>query len=47
LPADRPKFRQSVPPGSGVRIALDRDLDGTYDGDEILTGKDPSDPDSR
>jgi DNA-binding beta-propeller fold protein YncE len=37
----------AVPPGSGVRIALDRDLDGTYDGDEILTGKDPGDPASR
>jgi DNA-binding beta-propeller fold protein YncE len=36
----------AVPPGSGVRIALDRDLDGSYDGDEILAGKDPSDPGS-
>jgi DNA-binding beta-propeller fold protein YncE len=34
----------AVPPGSGVRIALDRDLDGAYDGDEILGGKDPADP---
>jgi hypothetical protein len=29
-----------------VRTALDRDLDGVSDGDEILTGKDPADPSS-
>jgi hypothetical protein len=34
----------AVPPGSGVRMALDRDLDGAYDGDEVLAGKDPADP---
>ena len=32
-----------VPPGSGVRIALDRDLDGFYDTDEIEVGSDPAD----
>jgi DNA-binding beta-propeller fold protein YncE len=33
-----------VPPGSGVRIALDRDLDGHFDGDELVAGSDPADP---
>jgi YVTN family beta-propeller protein len=32
-----------VPPGDGVRSALDRDLDGSWDGDEILHGSDPAD----
>ncbi|MET0592500.1 MAG: hypothetical protein ABW133_07365 [Polyangiaceae bacterium] len=36
----------AVPPANGVRIALDRDLDGVYDGDEIFTGKDPANPGS-
>ncbi len=31
-----------VPPGSGVRMALDRDLDGYYDGDERDAGSDPA-----
>ncbi|MCB9680315.1 MAG: beta-propeller fold lactonase family protein [Alphaproteobacteria bacterium] len=35
-----------VPPGSGVRMALDRDLDGVYDGDELAAGTDPADPTS-
>jgi hypothetical protein len=34
----------AVPPGNGVRIALDRDLDGAYDGDEVLAGRDPARP---
>ena len=34
----------AAPPGSGVRIALDRDSDGVYDGDETLAGKDPANP---
>jgi DNA-binding beta-propeller fold protein YncE len=33
-----------VPPGSGLRIALDRDEDGYRDGDEIDAGSDPADP---
>ena len=33
-----------VPPGSGFRIALDRDNDGVRDGDELLAGSDPADP---
>jgi YVTN family beta-propeller protein len=45
------RYRQSgepitftcVPPGDGVRSALDRDLDGYRDGDEILHGSDPAD----
>jgi hypothetical protein len=36
-----------VPPGSGERIALDRDLDGAFDGDELLAGSDPADPTSQ
>jgi YVTN family beta-propeller protein len=45
------RYRQSgepltftcVPPGDGLRSALDRDLDGAWDGDEILHGSDPAD----
>jgi DNA-binding beta-propeller fold protein YncE len=33
-----------VPPGSGVRIAVDRDEDGFFDRDEIDAGSDPADP---
>jgi DNA-binding beta-propeller fold protein YncE len=36
-----------VPPGTGERIALDRDLDGAFDGDELLAGSDPADPASQ
>ena len=32
-----------VPPGDGVRSALDRDLDGYLDGDELLAGSNPAD----
>jgi hypothetical protein len=35
-----------VPPGSGVRAGIDRDLDGALDGDELLHGSDPADPSS-
>jgi sugar lactone lactonase YvrE len=35
-----------TPPGSGKRIALDRDEDGAFDGDEIKAGTDPADPSS-
>jgi hypothetical protein len=35
-----------VPPGSGDRIGIDRDLDGYFDGDEVAAGSDPADPDS-
>lgn len=35
-----------VPPGSGVRIAVDRDEDTYFDRDEIDAGSDPADPDS-
>jgi hypothetical protein len=35
-----------TPPGSGMRIALDRDEDGALDGDEIAAGTDPADPTS-
>jgi YVTN family beta-propeller protein len=33
-----------VPPGSGHRMALDRDRDGFLDGDELAGGFDPGDP---
>jgi DNA-binding beta-propeller fold protein YncE len=33
-----------VPPGSGLRMAVDRDEDGHFDRDEIDAGSDPSDP---
>lgn len=35
-----------TPPGSGMRIALDRDEDGILNGDERLAGTDPADPGS-
>jgi hypothetical protein len=31
-----------VPPGDGLRTALDRDLDGHWDGDELRAGSDPA-----
>ena len=33
-----------VPPGSGTRIGVDRDLDTFYDRDELDLGSDPADP---
>src|SRR5690606_31725422 len=33
-----------VPPGSGVRIGIDRDGDGRRDRDELDAGTDPADP---
>jgi hypothetical protein len=35
-----------TPPGNGPRLALDRDMDGVYNGDEIAAGTDPADPNS-
>ena len=35
-----------VPPGSGVRVGIDRDEDGFFDRDEIDAGSDPADPSS-
>ena len=35
-----------VPPGDGLRSALDRDMDGRLDGDELLSGSDPAYADS-
>jgi DNA-binding beta-propeller fold protein YncE len=35
-----------VPPGDGERSALDRDLDGYFDGDEILAGSNPANANS-
>jgi hypothetical protein len=33
-----------APPGAGVRMALDRDMDGALNGDEEDAGTDPADP---
>lgn len=33
-----------TPPGSGVRLGIDRDGDGALDGDERDAGTDPADP---
>ena len=33
-----------TPPGNGVRLALDRDMDGVYNRDEKTAGTDPADP---
>jgi YVTN family beta-propeller protein len=35
-----------TPPGNGPRLALDRDMDGVYNGDEIAAGTNPADPNS-
>jgi DNA-binding beta-propeller fold protein YncE len=35
-----------VPPGSGLRVGVDRDEDGFFDRDEIDAGSDPADPSS-
>ncbi|MEZ4312237.1 MAG: hypothetical protein R3F14_29765 [Polyangiaceae bacterium] len=44
LAAVSPVTFTCVPPGSGVRAGIDRDLDGALDGDEDLCGSDPTDP---
>jgi DNA-binding beta-propeller fold protein YncE len=36
-----------TPPGSGMRMGLDRDLDGLLDGDEEAQGSDPANPNRR
>lgn len=36
-----------VPPGSGKRMAIDRDEDGYLDGDERMAGSNPADPASK
>jgi sugar lactone lactonase YvrE len=33
-----------VPPGSGIRMGIDRDEDGFFDRDELDAGSDPADP---
>jgi DNA-binding beta-propeller fold protein YncE len=43
----RPVTYTCVPPGSGVRAGVDRDGDGSRDGDERDAHTDPADPDSR
>jgi hypothetical protein len=36
----------AVPPGSGVRMGIDRDRDGWFDRTEIKLGFDPANPNS-
>ena len=43
----RPVTYTCVPPGSGERAGVDRDGDGSWDGDERHAHTDPADPDSR
>ena len=45
--ADSPVTYTCVPPSNGVRLALDRDMDGVYNRDEIAAGTDPADPNSK
>jgi hypothetical protein len=47
LAKDRPVTYTCVPPGSGERVGVDRDGDGSWDGDERRAHTDPADPDSR
>jgi hypothetical protein len=42
--ASAPRTYTCVPPGDGVRVGVDRDEDGFYDGDELIAGSDPADP---
>lgn len=44
--AEAPVTYMLVPAGSGIRIAIDRDLDGYLDLDETLACADPADPES-
>jgi len=41
---DQPTTFTCVPPGDGLRSALDRDRDGHLTGDELAAGSDPLDP---
>ncbi|WP_455374889.1 hypothetical protein [Kaarinaea lacus] len=36
-----------TPPGNGMRLALDRDMDGVYNQDEVKANTDPADPNSK
>jgi hypothetical protein len=42
-----PRTYTCVPPGSGMRIGIDRDDDGAPDGTELDEGTDPADPSSK
>jgi DNA-binding beta-propeller fold protein YncE len=46
LATDHPVTYTCVPPGSGARVGVDRDGDGSWDGDERHAHTDPADPDS-
>ncbi len=46
LAATTPVTFTCAPPGSGNRVALDRDGDGAFDFDEVLGRSDPADPTS-
>ncbi len=40
----KPVTYTCTPPGSGQRLGIDRDADGYRDGQELLAGSDPADP---
>lgn len=42
----KPVTYTCVPPGSGVRLGIDRDGDGHRDGNEVQAGSNPADPNS-
>jgi hypothetical protein len=44
ISASAPRTFTCLPPGTGDRVALDRDGDGALDGDERDAGSDPADP---
>ncbi|HMI30867.1 MAG TPA: FlgD immunoglobulin-like domain containing protein [Candidatus Limnocylindrales bacterium] len=39
-----PIIYMGVPPGSGMRMGVDRDRDGYFDGTELVLGSDPANP---
>ncbi len=44
LAAGAPVTYTCAPPGSGARLGIDRDGDGPLNGDELVAGSDPADP---
>jgi hypothetical protein len=43
-PSKHPVTFTCVPPGSGLRLGVDSDADGAWDGDERDAGTDPANP---
>jgi YVTN family beta-propeller protein len=46
LASSVPVTYKCVPPGEGFRVGIDRDADGYADGDELLAGTNPANPNS-